>query len=73
MAKRIVKRPEWFQAGAVEDVYSVSGCISEYFADYIKHWKHDGYWLFDSIEVIRSLAQEQISATRFPLAPQQGR
>jgi hypothetical protein len=58
MAKRIVKRPEWLRADAVEDVYSVCGCISEYFADYIKHWKHNGYWLFDSIEVIRSLAQE---------------
>jgi hypothetical protein len=43
----------------VEDVYSVSGCVSEYFADYIKYWKHNGYWFFDSIEIIRSLADEQ--------------
>ena len=58
MAKRVVRRPEWIQAPSVEDVYSVSGCISEYFADYIKHWKHNGYWLFDSVDIIQSVAQE---------------
>jgi hypothetical protein len=58
MAKKIVKRPGWLQAAAVEDVYSVSGCISMYFADYIKYWKHNGYWLFDSVESIHSVARE---------------
>jgi len=58
MAKKIVKRPDWLQAAAVEDVYSVSGCISKYFADYIEYWKHNGYWLFDSVESIRSSARE---------------
>ena len=58
MAKKIMTRPAWIRAPAVEDVCSVSGCVSGYFADYIKYWKHNGYWLFDSTEVIRSLAQE---------------
>ena len=58
MAKRVVRRPDWIQASAVEDVYSVSGCISEYFADYIQQWKHNGYWLFDCVETISSLARE---------------
>lgn len=58
MAKKVVKRPDWLKADAVEDLYSVSGCISEYFADYIPHWKHNGYWFFDSVESIRSLARE---------------
>ena len=58
MAKNVVKRPDWLQAAAVEDLYSVSGCISKYFADYIKYWKHNGYWFFDSVESIQSLAQE---------------
>ena len=58
MAKKTVKRPDWLQATAVEDIYSVSGCISRYFADYIKYWRHNGYWFFDSIESIRSLARE---------------
>ena len=59
MAKRIVRRPDWIQAPKVDDVYSVSGCVSEYFADYIRHWKHNGHWFFDSIEIIKSLADEQ--------------
>ena len=58
MAKRVSKRPEWLQAAQVTDLYSVAGCISEDFADYIKFWKHNGYWLFDSPEIIRCAASE---------------
>lgn len=58
MAKRVSVRPEWIKAEGVADIYSVSGCVSEAFADYIRYWKHNGYWLFDSREVIRQLAQE---------------
>ena len=58
MAKRVVKRPEWIRAPGVRDIYSLCGCISEYFADYIGYWKHNGYWLFDSVEALRSLALE---------------
>ena len=58
MAKRIVTRPDWIKAPKVEDVYSVSGCISHYFADYINYWRHNGYWFFDSPEMIKSLALE---------------
>jgi hypothetical protein len=59
MAKRVCKRPDWLKAEQVVDIYSVSGCNSEFFADYIEHWKHNGYWLFDSPEIIRILALEQ--------------
>lgn len=58
MAKKVVMRPEWIKAPTVHDLYSVSGCISEYFTDYIRHWKHNGYWLFDSAAAIESLAAE---------------
>ena len=58
MVKRVVRRPDWLKANGVEDIYSVSGCISKDFADYIKFWKHNGYWLFDSPEVIEQVAQE---------------
>lgn len=58
MAKRVSKRPEWLHAMQVEDIYSVSGCCSENFADYIEYWKHNEYWLFDSPKVIRNLASE---------------
>lgn len=58
MAKRVVTKPDWLKANGVEDIYSVSGCISKDFADYIKFWKHNGYWLFDSPEVIAQVARE---------------
>ena len=56
MYKRVVVRPDWLKADAVRDVYSLSNCISEDFADYINYWKHNGYWLFDSPEVIEQLS-----------------
>jgi hypothetical protein len=32
--------------------------MNDDFADYIKYWKHNGYWLFDSPEIIRAIARE---------------
>src|SRR5208282_1038518 len=58
MAKRVSPRPDWLKSSQVIDIYSVSGCTSDNFADYIEYWKHNGYWLFDSPEIIRSLARE---------------
>jgi len=58
MAKRLSKRPDWLHAANVTDVYSVSGCISEDFADYIPYWKHNGYWFFDAPAIINTLARE---------------
>ena len=47
--------PNW---GLAQTIYSVSGCVSENFADYIDFWKHNGYWLFDSPEIIDELAAQ---------------
>ena len=67
MAKRVSDCPEWLAAEQVVDIYSVSACISKDFANfynsgapnYCPHWKHiNGYWLFDTPEVIQQLAQE---------------
>jgi len=58
MAKRIVQRPDWLPAERVSSIYSVSGCISDNFADYIGFWKHNGYWLFDSPHVITDIARK---------------
>jgi len=56
--KRVAGRPEWLAASRVRDIYSLSGCISKNFADYISYWKHNGFWLFDSPSLMRSLARE---------------
>lgn len=58
MAKRVVAKPDWIKAQQVTDVYSVSGHVSDNFAEYINFWKHNGYWLFDSPEIIRTVASD---------------
>jgi len=57
MAQRVALRPEWLSAQRVSDIYSVSSCASDYFANYINYWKHNGYWFFDSPQVIREVAR----------------
>ena len=56
LAKTISDRRDWPKAEGVADIYSVSGCISRPFADYVQFWKHNGYWFFDSPDVIEALA-----------------
>jgi hypothetical protein len=58
MAKRVVVRPEWLKAKGVDEVLSVSGCLSQDFSDWVNFWRHNGYWLFDSPSVIQALALE---------------
>jgi hypothetical protein len=58
MAKRVRTKPDWLPAPHIIDIYSVSNCQSEDFADYIPYWKHNGYWFFDSPEIIKSVARE---------------
>ena len=58
MAKRVVARPDWLAAERVSSIHSVSGCVSDNFADYITFGKHNGYWLFDSPAVITDIALE---------------
>jgi hypothetical protein len=58
LAKRSCKKPEGLKIPGVDDVYSVGNCVNDDFADYINYWKHNGYWLFDSSEIIRAVARE---------------
>ena len=58
MAKRVQRKPDWLPATHVIDIYSVSNCVSKDFADYILYWKHNGFWFFDSPEIIKSVAKE---------------
>jgi hypothetical protein len=58
MAKHVSMRPEWLKVPHIADVYSVSNCVSEDFGDYINNWRHNGYWLFDSPQVIVGVAKD---------------
>jgi hypothetical protein len=59
MLKHVEKTPDWMSAPAVDRIYSVSGCISRDFIDYIPFWKHNGWWMFDTPSIPRNLAVEQ--------------
>src|SRR5689334_6602895 len=58
MAKRIMNRPKGFENTSIVDIYSVSSCISEDFTDYTELWKHNGYWFFNSPQIIQEIAKE---------------
>ena len=59
MAKRrLQKKPDWTRDTTVAEIYSVCDCVSKDFTDYIRFWKHNGYWLFDSPEIIQRVAAE---------------
>ena len=57
MAKRVAKKPDWLKTDQVVDIYSVSGCTSQNFGDFIQDWRYNGYWFFDSPQIIQELAQ----------------
>ncbi|MBR9916882.1 hypothetical protein GYB29_04145 [bacterium] len=58
MYKIIEVKPDWLKNNLVSDVYSVSGCISEDFDDWVNYWKHNGYWFFNSPTFIEDIAKE---------------
>ena len=58
MAKRVALKPDWLKTDKVDDILSVSPCMSEDFADWVSYWKHNGFWFFDSTSVIQDLVHE---------------
>jgi hypothetical protein len=59
MYKMVARQPDWLKAPDVDDIYSVSGCVSPPFTDYVSLWRHNGYWLFDRPAIMRDIAEEQ--------------
>lgn len=56
--KNVAKRPDWLDVEKIDDIYALSGCVSEDFADYTNYWRHNGFWLFDSPSIMKDLANE---------------
>jgi hypothetical protein len=67
LAKSVSFPPGYLDTGTPThhaDIYSLSSCVNDDFADYVNFWKHNGYWLFDRPEIIQTIAQEnQIDLT----------
>ena len=55
----IVADLDWFQSDSVKDIYSVSGCFSEDFPDYINYWKHNKFWFFDTPAIMKDIATNE--------------
>ena len=56
LSKQLCRAPDWLKNDSVQDIYSLSNCISDAFCDYIPHWKHNGYWLFNSPALLQEVA-----------------
>jgi hypothetical protein len=56
MAKKVIAVPDGLQVGAAKDLYSVSECIAGSFCNWIVHWRHNGYWFFNSVVAVREIA-----------------
>lgn len=67
MYKKMVTRPEWLKCENVTKVYSVSGCISKDFTNYIPYWKHNKFWFFDAPEDMEIIIEEQKLRDEFEL------
>lgn len=53
--KRTAKRPDWLKAAVVEEICSVSDCISKGPDGWIDHWRHNDLWVYDTAEIARSV------------------
>lgn len=59
LAKSVHAATDWLENDVVEDIWSVSGCLSQAFCDFIPYWRHNGFWLFDTPAAIREIAAEE--------------
>lgn len=59
MAKFVSSPSGWMTSNRVEKVFSVSAHLSKDFCDWIDHWLHNGYWLFDDPALIQKIASEK--------------
>lgn len=59
LLKCVEAQPTWLKNKQVERIFSVCGCCSEDFADYIAHWKHNGHWLFNVPEDMNEIMETE--------------
>lgn len=64
MAKVIAPKPEWIRSDTAVRICSVSNCISGDFCDYVHHWKHNGFWFFNSPADIQAIAESDAKAAK---------
>lgn len=56
--KRTLKRPDWIKAAGVDEVCSVSTCISAGPAGWINQWLHNEMWVYETPELAWSVVPQ---------------
>jgi hypothetical protein len=55
-----MKRPDWLKAAGVDEVCSASACVSKGPEDWIDQWRHNEMWVYDTLELARSVIPEPV-------------
>jgi hypothetical protein len=56
--KRTMTRPDWLKAAGVDEICSVSTCISPAPDGWIDHWRHNEKWFYDNQELARDIVPD---------------
>ena len=56
--KQIVRRPEWLKVERVQEILSVSECMSPGPDDCIERWTHNEMWVYSRIAAARDIVPE---------------
>src|SRR3954447_479024 len=66
MLKKTVTRPDWLPG--VDDICSVSDCVSVSFLDFTKYWKINGYCFYNSAaDIVALCSAEEINMSGYTL------
>lgn len=58
-AKLTMKRPDWLKAPQVDEICSVSDCMSHGDWDWINEWRHNEMWVFNSPALALSVVPKE--------------
>jgi hypothetical protein len=58
LPKRVLPRPEWLKCETVDEILSVSECMSPAPADRIDRWAHNEVGLYDTVELAIGVIEE---------------
>jgi hypothetical protein len=56
--KRTLRHPDWPEVAGVEEICSVSSCISEDPDEWIEKWRHNHFYVYDSPDLAWDIVRE---------------
>jgi len=59
MPKKVARKPEWLKNTGVEEICSVSDCISPAPPGWIDHWTHNDLGLYDTLAAAEAVVPQQ--------------